>query len=924
MFVGVVVENFHKCRQNQEVEEAKRREDKRRRRMEKKRRDAQKIPYYASYSSLRLWIHTLCTTYYLDLFITFIICINVITMSLEHYSQPRSLDLVLKYCNYFFTSTFVLETLLKLTAFGFRRFFKDRWNQLDLAIVLLSDYPCEGMSRHATFENFGMAFLTLFQVSTGDNWNGIMKDTLRECPTDYGPDYSCNPSLQFISPMYFVSFVLTAQFVLINVVVAVLMKHLDDSNKEAKEEAEMDAEIELELATGALCCMGPEGVCAGGKKGGGAGGGGGGGVGVGGGVERGMGVPGSSSGGNMHHHVATTHPGPPHDPNNRDLYSPAQESQWLDSVSLLIKDSFEGEMIDNLSGSVFHHYSSSSLPVWKDCKSHPQLEDEKGSDSQGLEEAGGGGGSLTQAQTGGSRHCRAHSSVAKEGTPLLVEVGVHQRHETPSQHSPGRTSQGLRLTSPASWASLRSPGAHSRVLCTQYPSHSDSSLATGSSDGSLQTTLEEGLSFSVSPPQDLKPPLPLLCPLPHPLPEDSTSCPPGQTLRPRPSPSSGPALTLQATRGHQRSQSSGRGSISPGYTREDSMNPDLCDLEDLGIGISSSIGGCSSSQAGNSEHLSETLSSLSLTSLLSPASLAPPGVKKCNSTGSLDQGARRGEGRQILGLELDSQGFLANPWGESGGGRGEEGQLGEATGLKGNSSSQTTVGSCRFINPYCSSLSPSGREKFDVFDNWFRCGGSEVKRWKVKGDYRCDPCGGGWDGPPIVPLWRRRTPRVGDRPGGLHHHIREIYIEDIDRDKLRQRSNENIFVLSSFLFSCLFSFFLRLHRSLKCKNRISKKKTELIKPTVWLYVAEGVCECECVCECVYVCVSNQSKYISDFPETNQERAGLPLDQMNTRHAEMPLNRKIDLYQKREKERMRVKGWRRERERERERERDRER
>ncbi|XP_064816649.1 voltage-dependent T-type calcium channel subunit alpha-1I-like, partial [Oncorhynchus masou masou] len=342
MFVGVVVENFHKCRQNQEVEEAKRREDKRRRRMEKKRRDAQKIPYYASYSPLRLWIHTLCTTYYLDLFITFIICINVITMSLEHYSQPRSLDLVLKYCNYFFTSTFVLETLLKLTAFGFRRFFKDRWNQLDLAIVLLSvmgitleeidysaslpinptiirimrvlriarvlkllkmakgmralldtvvqalpqvgnlgllfmllffiyaalgvelfgelvcneDYPCEGMSRHATFENFGMAFLTLFQVSTGDNWNGIMKDTLRECPPDYGPDYSCNPSLQFISPMYFVSFVLTAQFVLINVVVAVLMKHLDDSNKEAKEEAEMDAEIELELATGALCCMG--------------------------------------------------------------------------------------------------------------------------------------------------------------------------------------------------------------------------------------------------------------------------------------------------------------------------------------------------------------------------------------------------------------------------------------------------------------------------------------------------------------------------------------------------------------------------------------------------------------------------------------------------------------------------------------------
>lgn len=51
------------------------------------------------------------------------------------------------------------------------------------------------MSRHATFENFGMAFLTLFQVSTGDNWNGIMKVTyfiitlrLDMCHLDWAPN----------------------------------------------------------------------------------------------------------------------------------------------------------------------------------------------------------------------------------------------------------------------------------------------------------------------------------------------------------------------------------------------------------------------------------------------------------------------------------------------------------------------------------------------------------------------------------------------------------------------------------------------------------------------------------------------------------------------------------------------------------------
>ncbi|XP_032392567.1 voltage-dependent T-type calcium channel subunit alpha-1H isoform X1 [Etheostoma spectabile] len=338
MFVGVVVENFHKCRQDQEEEEARLREEKRLKMIEKKRRskenggaEAKQRPYYADYSPIRLSIHTLCTSHYLDLFITFIICINVFTMSIEHYNQPQYLEEVLKYCNYVFTCIFIVEALLKLTAFGIQRFFKDRWNQLDIAIVALSimgitleelkmnaalpinptiirimrvlriarvlkllkmatgmrslldtvmqalpqvgnlgllfmllffiyaalgvelfgrlvcndNNPCEGLSRHATFENFGMAFLTLFRVSTGDNWNGIMKDTLRECHPE---DRHCLSYLPLVSPIYFVTFVLMAQFVLVNVVVAVLMKHLEESNKEAKEDAEMDAEIALEMA----------------------------------------------------------------------------------------------------------------------------------------------------------------------------------------------------------------------------------------------------------------------------------------------------------------------------------------------------------------------------------------------------------------------------------------------------------------------------------------------------------------------------------------------------------------------------------------------------------------------------------------------------------------------------------------------------
>lgn len=51
--------------------------------------EAQQRPYYADYSPARLYIHTLCTNHYLDLFITCIIGINVVTMSIEHFNQPH-------------------------------------------------------------------------------------------------------------------------------------------------------------------------------------------------------------------------------------------------------------------------------------------------------------------------------------------------------------------------------------------------------------------------------------------------------------------------------------------------------------------------------------------------------------------------------------------------------------------------------------------------------------------------------------------------------------------------------------------------------------------------------------------------------------------------------------------------------------------
>ncbi|XP_031205620.1 voltage-dependent T-type calcium channel subunit alpha-1I isoform X1 [Mastomys coucha] len=780
MFVGVVVENFHKCRQHQEAEEARRREEKRLRRLEKKRRKAQRLPYYATYCPTRLLIHSMCTSHYLDIFITFIICLNVVTMSLEHYNQPTSLETALKYCNYMFTTVFVLEAVLKLVAFGLRRFFKDRWNQLDLAIVLLSvmgitleeieinaalpinptiirimrvlriarvlkllkmatgmralldtvvqalpqvgnlgllfmllffiyaalgvelfgklvcndENPCEGMSRHATFENFGMAFLTLFQVSTGDNWNGIMKDTLRDCTHD---ERSCLSSLQFVSPLYFVSFVLTAQFVLINVVVAVLMKHLDDSNKEAQEDAEMDAEIELEMAHG----LGPSPCpcpcpcpCPGPRM-----------------PTSSPGAPGRGSGGAGVEGDAESHL-------CRHCYSPAQETLWLDSVSLIIKDSLEGELtiIDNLSGSIFHHYSSPAgcgkchhdkqegpvaqrsrprlphpsprvtrghhLPLQvqlaeteafslnSDRSSSILLGDDLSLEDptacpQGPRESKGELEPPEPMQAGDLDECFfpfASEPMSAGPESLLCEMGAIPfnpvqswlKHESgqapPSPFSPDGSSPLLQMPAeffhPAVSASQKGqePGMSAGTLPKIALQGSWASLRSPSVNCTLlrQATVSD-TSLDASPSSSAGSLQTTL--------EDSLTLsdsprralgPPVQVPGPRASLS--PAtrrrlslrgrglFSLRGLRAHQRSHSSG-GSTSPGCTHHDSMDPS--DEEGRG--------GAGGGGAG-SEH-SETLSSLSLTSLFClPPTLPPPGLtpaRKFSSTSSLAAGPGR-------------------------------------------------------------------------------------------------------------------------------------------------------------------------------------------------------------------------------------------------------------------------------------------
>lgn len=90
MFIGVLVENFHRCREKIEKEEILRRIIRRRKKLKDKLLGGLSgIPFFAHYSKARRFIYDLCTSKYFDLVIACIIGLNVITMSIEFYEMPK-------------------------------------------------------------------------------------------------------------------------------------------------------------------------------------------------------------------------------------------------------------------------------------------------------------------------------------------------------------------------------------------------------------------------------------------------------------------------------------------------------------------------------------------------------------------------------------------------------------------------------------------------------------------------------------------------------------------------------------------------------------------------------------------------------------------------------------------------------------------
>eukprot|EP00755_Sulcionema_specki_P002765 Sspe_Gene.27001::Locus_11437_Transcript_3_5_Confidence_0.286_Length_6396::g.27001::m.27001 len=267
----------------------------------------------------RRQVYHVAKSTWFEMFIGICILLNVVIMSMEHHGMSDAFGTFVEVGNWVFALIFLLEAIIKITAFGLS-YFKDPWNRFDFLLVTLSclgfflflfrslELPVnasllrvfrifrimrilrlvkaardvrilletiwyslpsianigaflallffiyailgvnlfalvkrgEYLTYHANFETFPNAALLLFRMVTGENWNGVMHDTMVR-PPECGDDPEVNDcGHPETAPLYYISFLLMAGFVLTNLFVAIILDNFGTTIQIEKSELRLN------------------------------------------------------------------------------------------------------------------------------------------------------------------------------------------------------------------------------------------------------------------------------------------------------------------------------------------------------------------------------------------------------------------------------------------------------------------------------------------------------------------------------------------------------------------------------------------------------------------------------------------------------------------------------------------------------------
>lgn len=114
-------------------------------------------------SYLRFILYAIVSHPLFEYLISGIIFLNIIAMMLEFDKMPSTMSTVLSYFNNTITAVFVIESILKIIAFGPFQYFRDMWNTFDFFVVIVSLLGTLFTSIITEF-NVNPSFLRIFRI----------------------------------------------------------------------------------------------------------------------------------------------------------------------------------------------------------------------------------------------------------------------------------------------------------------------------------------------------------------------------------------------------------------------------------------------------------------------------------------------------------------------------------------------------------------------------------------------------------------------------------------------------------------------------------------------------------------------------------------------------------------------------------------
>ena len=227
-------------------------------------------------------------------FILVVIVLNAVTLGVQTYDLSSSLDSALATLDDVFLGIFVAELTIRIAAFGPRPqdFFKDGWNLFDFIVVTAAFAP--GLRENATLLRivrllrvvrivtvlpdlrilvralvrsippilslavltlmlmyvYGMVGWILFHEGDPENWGDIgtaMLSTFTMLTLENWPKLmDAGTEIHPQSWIFFVSYVLLASFLVINILIAIIINSVEQVHQVEREEERADRREELE------------------------------------------------------------------------------------------------------------------------------------------------------------------------------------------------------------------------------------------------------------------------------------------------------------------------------------------------------------------------------------------------------------------------------------------------------------------------------------------------------------------------------------------------------------------------------------------------------------------------------------------------------------------------------------------------------